>query len=193
MKPPRKYASATVFRVALEDRLKRLAQEECFDLQRLRRQAAFDRLLCRLFSNPDAAWLLKGGYAMELRVKTARTTRDIDLALRRLPVPSAGWDANAAEVLESLREAGRLDLQDYFTFVFGEATQDLDATPYGGARFSVDAQFAGRTFAKFHLDVSTGDVLREPYETLSGRDWLGFAGIANAKFPAVSPEEQFAE
>ena len=51
----------------------------------------------------------------------------------------------------------------------------------------------GRTFAKFHLDVSTGDVLREPYETLSGRDWLGFAGIASAKFPAVSPEEQFAE
>jgi hypothetical protein len=41
--------------------------------------------------------------------------------------------------------------------------------------------------------VSTGDVLREPYESLSGRDWLGFAGIASANFPAVSPEEQFAE
>jgi len=38
-----------------------------------------------------------------------------------------------------------------------------------------------------------GDVLREPYETLSGRDWLGFAGISGAKIPAVSPEEQFAE
>ena len=46
---------------------------------------------------------------------------------------------------------------------------------------------------RFHLDVSTGDVLREPYEVLSGRDWLGFAGIARANFPAVSPEEQFAE
>jgi len=57
----------------------------------------------------------------------------------------------------------------------------------------VDARLAGRTFAKFHLDVSTGDVLREPYETLSGRDWLGFAGIASVKFPAISPEEQFAE
>lgn len=41
--------------------------------------------------------------------------------------------------------------------------------------------------------MSTGDVLREPYETLSGRDWLGFAGIDSAEFPAVSPEEQFAE
>lgn len=193
MKLPRKYASATAFRVALEDRLKRLAQEESLDLQRMRRQAAFDRLLCRLFVKPDAPWLLKGGHAMELRVKTARTTRDIDLALRRLPVPSADWNTNAADVLESLREAGKLDLQDFFTFVFGNAIQDLDAAPYGGARFPVDARLAGRTFVKFHLDVSTGDVLREPYESLSGRDWLGFAGIASANFPAVSPEEQFAE
>jgi hypothetical protein len=95
--------------------------------------------------------------------------------------------------LESLREAGNLDLHDFFTFVFGSAAQDPDAAPCGGARFPVEARLAGRTSAKFHLDVSTGDVLREPYETLSGRDCLGFAGIATAKFPAVSPEEQFAE
>ena len=37
MKPPRKYASATAFRVALEDRLKKLAQEDGLDLQRVRR------------------------------------------------------------------------------------------------------------------------------------------------------------
>lgn len=193
MKSPRMYDSAAGFRVALESRLKKMAQEGGIDLQRLRRQAAFDRLLCRLFAVPDAPWLLKGGYAMELRLKTARTTRDIDLAMTQLPVPSAGWDANIDEVLELLRYAGRMDLRDFFTFVFGDATQDLDAAPYGGARFPVDARLAGRTFAKFHLDVSTGDVLREPYETLSGRDWLGFAGIASANFLAVSPEEQFAE
>ena len=193
MKPPRKYATAAAFRVALEERLKHLAQEENLELQRVRRQAAFDRLLCRLFARPDAPWLLKGGYAMELRLKTARTTRDIDLAMKRLPAPTSGWNANAAAVLESLREAGNLNLSDFFTFVFGEAMQDLDAAPYGGARFPVDARLAGRTFAKFHLDVSTGDVLREPYESLSGRDWLGFAGIASTYFAAVSPEEQFAE
>ena len=193
MKPPRKYASAGALRVALEDRLKKIAQEESLDLQRLRRQAAFDRLLCRLFATPDAPWLLKGGYAMELRLKTARTTRDIDLALKRPPAASGDWDANAATVLEMLREAGQLDLQDFFTFVVGEATQDLDAAPYGGARFPVEARLAGRTFVSFHLDVSTGDVLGEPYELLSGRDWLGFAGIAMSKFTAISPEEQFAE
>jgi Nucleotidyl transferase AbiEii toxin, Type IV TA system len=90
-----------------------MAQGQGLDLQRIRRQAAFDRLLCRLFAAPDAPWLLKGGYAMELRLKTARTSRDIDPAMRRLPVASADWDANVPEVLESLREAGNLDLQDF--------------------------------------------------------------------------------
>ncbi len=163
------------------------------DLQRVRRQAAFDRLLCRLFAEPNAPWLLKGGYAMELRLKVARTTRDIDLALRRLPIASVDWESNVPDVLESLRGAGKLDLRDYFNFAFGNPTQELDAAPYGGARFPVDARLAGRTFAKFHLDVSTGDVLREPFETLPGHDWLGFAGISRGAFSAVSPEEQFAE
>lgn len=193
MKPPHKYPSATAFRVALEDRLKRLAQEESIDLQRVRRQAAFDRLLCRLFAKPESPWLLKGGYAMELRLKTARTTRDMGLALKQLPMPTRDWDDNASTVLEVLREVGQLDLEDFFTFVFGDAVQDLDAAPYGGARFPVDARLAGRSFVQFHLDVSSGDVLREPYESLSGRDWLGFAGIASTSFRAVSPEEQFAE
>lgn len=192
MIPPRSYASAAPFRVALETRLKSLALEQGIDLQRLRRQLAFDRLLCRLFSAPDVPWLLKGGYAMELRFKTARTTRDIDLGMRRLPLV-ADWSAYFSEVEESLREAAALDLYDFFVFVLGAPTQDLDAAPYGGARFPVDARLAGRSFAKFHLDVSTGDVMREPYETLAGHDWLAFAGIANGTFPAVSPEEQFAE
>jgi len=65
--------------------------------------------------------------------------------------------------------------------------------PYGGARFPVEAQMAGRRFAQFHLDVSSGDVLREPYEVLEGRDWFGFAGLSRARVPAVSREEQFAE
>ena len=133
MKPPRNYASGAAFRVALEDRLKGIARDESLDLQRVRRQAAFDRLLCRLFVKPDAPWLLKGGYAMELRLKTARTTRDIDLALKQLPVPSADWDANAATVLEALREA-RVEMIVRETIQRGEPRQQevvLESTALG--------------------------------------------------------------
>lgn len=53
MTPERKYGTGLAFRTALEERLKRVAHEEGVDLQRLRRQVAFDRFLARLF--PSAA------------------------------------------------------------------------------------------------------------------------------------------
>jgi hypothetical protein len=41
---------------------------------------AIERLLARLVVDKDPPWLLKGGYAMELRFRPkARTTSDIDL------------------------------------------------------------------------------------------------------------------
>lgn len=188
-----RYASATAFRRALEDHLQQWAVAENLDIQRLRRQVAFDRLLARLFQEKNPPWLLKGGYAMELRLKSARTTRDIDLAIRPHLLRKGGWDENATAVLETLRNGAALDLHDFFVFQIGDPIQDLDAAPYGGARYPVEARMDARTFAKFHLDVSSGDVLREPYEQLQGRDWLAFAGIHTIAVPAISPEEQFAE
>ena len=92
-----------------------------------------------------------------------------------------------------LTQASDVDLGDGFSFVIREATLDLDAAPYGGSRFPIDSRMAGRRFVSFHLDVSAGDVLREPFEMLEGHDWLGFAGIAKARLSAISREEQFAE
>jgi predicted nucleotidyltransferase component of viral defense system len=184
-----RYKTPTALRRALEDRLMAAVRRDGGDIQRMRRQAAFDRLLCRLFHEPDAPWLLKGGYAMELRIRAARTTRDVDLAIRNLPTKK--WDDTAIRNL--LESAASVDLQDGFEFTIGAPTMDLDAAPYGGSRFPVEAQMAGRRFANFHLDVSAGDVLREPFEILEGQDWLGFAGIAKVKLPAISREEQFAE
>ena len=184
-----RYKTPTALRRALEDRLLAAVRRDGGDIQRMRRQAAFDRLLCRLFREPDAPWLLKGGYAMELRIHAARTTRDVDLAIRTLPTEK--W--NDAAIRNLLESAASVDLQDGFEFTIGAPTMDLDAAPYGGSRFPVEAQMAGRRFANFHVDVSAGDVLREPFEMLEGQDWLGFAGIAKAKLPAISREEQFAE
>jgi hypothetical protein len=49
MSAGRQYNSGTALRTALEERLKRVSREEAVDLQRLRRQVAFDRFLARLF------------------------------------------------------------------------------------------------------------------------------------------------
>lgn len=49
---PRQYATAAAFRVALETPLKSVATAEGIDLQRLRRQVSFDRLVTRFFAEP---------------------------------------------------------------------------------------------------------------------------------------------
>jgi len=186
MKPAHRYATATAFRIALEARLKSLAQAEGIDLQRLRRQVSFDRLLARLFSEPNAPWLLKGGYAMELRLRSARTTKDIDLSL-------PGEVGRKGDILERLQDRAATDMGDYFTFAVGLPQMDLDGAPEGGSRYPVIASLAGRVFTKFHLDVGIGDAIVRPTEIVRGRDWLKFAGIPLVPCIAISREQQFAE
>lgn len=194
---PKTYATATAFRRALEDRLQDIAGKESVDLQRLRRQVAFDRLLARLFqaAQPRALpWVLKGGYAMELRIKAARTTKDIDLTMRSVFSPSEKKDdKNNLAVLEKLQEAAASSSDDFFVYTIGEPISDLEAAPYGGARFPVEARLDGRVFVGFHLDVGIGDAVMEPLEVIEGRDWLGFAGIASPSLYMIPREQQFAE
>ena len=194
---PKRYATAAAFRRALEDRLQDIARKEGIDLQRLRRQVAFDRLLARLFQvgQPLALpWVLKGGYAMELRIKTARTTKDIDLTMRSaLNSGDKKDDKKNLAVLEKLQEAAGFTSDDFFGYTIGEPIADLDAAPYGGARFPVEARLDGRIFVGFHLDVGIGDAVMEPLEVIEGRDWLGFAGIASPSLYMISREQQFAE
>ena len=71
MPAAKKYATAGAFRRALEERLKRTSMKEETDLNRLRRQVSFDRLLARLFWDAAPPWFLKGGYTLELRYKWA--------------------------------------------------------------------------------------------------------------------------
>ena len=134
---PFTYATATAFRQALESRLNNLARLEGIDIQRLRRQLAFDRLLCRLFRDTSSPWILKGGYAMELRIAESRTTRDIDLSTR-LPVTGKGDDAQ--RMRELLQDHAAVDLVDFFAFAIGSPTMDLEGPPYGGARYPVEAR-----------------------------------------------------
>jgi hypothetical protein len=78
-----RFKSATDFRKSLEARLKDISAKTGEDLQRIRRKVAFDRFLARIFSSENSAsnFLLKGGYAMELRFDTARATKDILLKI----------------------------------------------------------------------------------------------------------------
>ena len=166
MAKPRVYSTAEAFRTSLEERLKRSSLAARIEVVDLRRQVAFDRLLARLFLKEPAPWALKGGYAMELRLKAARSTVDIDLTMQRLPAGATERsDANRI-VRDLLQRAADGPLGDWFKYTIGSATMDLTAAPYGGARYPVDARMDSRTFARFHLDVGIGDMVIEPLETV---------------------------
>ncbi len=190
------YKTASAFRTALETRLQKRARETRTDLQRLRRQVAFDRFLARMFSNGPKAtypWVLKGGYAMELRTRFARTTTDIDLTLHDGTPLSREPRERREQIRTMLQEAAAIRLDDYFDFLIGEAQGDLEGAPEGGSRYPVQAQMDGRGFVRFHVDVGVGDEMLEPLDIVTGEDWLGFGGVKPASFPVISAEQQFAE
>lgn len=192
-----KYATPAAFRRALEDRLQAIAKKEGIDLQRLRRQVAFDRLLARLFQVGDPKqlpWVLKGGYAMELRMKAARTTKDIDLTMRGVFGPShTKRESERHAILMRLQDTAARDFGDFFVYTIGEPISDLEAAPYGGGRYPVESRLDGRAFVGFHVDVGIGDAVIEPVETIKGRNWLEFAGIDSPSLYMIPGEQQFAE
>jgi hypothetical protein len=183
------YESAAALREALEARLRNRARESGIDLERLRRRAAFERLLVRLeFAAPDR-WVVKGGMALELRFgDRARSTRDLDLALRDAP-------ADGAEVRELLIDCLSVAQEDDgFEFLVGPPTPiTRDEAGRPGWRFSVESRMAGRKFASVRLDV----VARE--EEVSGTQRvglpgvLGFAGFERRDAEAVDSAQHFAE
>ena len=192
MATQRVYTTAAAFQRALEERLKNRSQAEQIDINRLRRQVSFDRLLARLFRDDAAPWALKGGYALELRFKSARSTIDIDLTVQRVVEAIEGGDAVRA-IREMLQNAADVSLNDWFEYRIGPPVMDLTAAPYGGARYSVETRMDGRIFARFHLDTGVGDVVIQPLETVECHDWLGFAGISKPHVRMISREQQFAE
>jgi len=78
-----RYKTGAAFRQALGTRIKSISKESGMPLNRLRKLVAFDRFLARLVHDQPDDWVLKGGFALQLRLgERARTTKDIDLLAR---------------------------------------------------------------------------------------------------------------
>jgi predicted nucleotidyltransferase component of viral defense system len=180
-----KYSTPRAFRTALGDRLRLQAAREGNDLNRLQRQLAYERFLTRLFSLVGDTWVLKGGYALELRLGgRARATQDLDFNA-----------PGSADLLDTLQEAAEQDGADHFRFVI-EAPQrgTLAGPPEGGQRFRVKAYLDGlQVFATFLIDVGQGDVVVSALDYLPARVDVSFAGLDQAVFPSYPLPEHFAE
>ncbi|MBS0625755.1 MAG: nucleotidyl transferase AbiEii/AbiGii toxin family protein [Verrucomicrobia bacterium] len=167
-----------------------MSERSNIDLQRLRRKVAFDRLLARIFSQKQCNFILKGGYAMELRIGQARATKDIDLTCVRR-IKNKNEQLNEL-ILQELQVLGAVDLKDYFIYQIGKAQIDLENAPYGGARYPVTATIDRKLFIRFQLDIGA-DIIINRIENIQGVNWLEFCDISSPIIPMISIEQQLAE
>jgi len=160
-------------------------------LQRIRRKVAFERFLARLFHEKPYPWVLKGGYALEVRFEISRATKDLDLGTR---LKITGSIEEQRSVLhKKLQKCATINLDDYFIFQIGPSAKVIESAPKGGFRFNIRSMIAGRLFVAFSLDIGMGDALVPPIEEIEGENFLELYGIPPARFQAISLEQQFAE
>ncbi len=179
-----KYETAEAFRTALEQRLKNEAEASGMALMRLRKRVAFERFLARLAASESSGWVLKGAFALELRLGLrTRTTKDIDL----------GRADGEEAATEHLNAATGVDLGDFFDFEV-RRTPALDAaTGFHAVRYTVRADLAGRRFEQFPVDVAFSESPPIQAEPLLGASSLEFADVAALQLPVVSLEQHIAE
>ena len=179
------YASARAFRVGLEDRLRRLARDSGRPLDRLRKEAASQRLLARLVAvaAPDD-WALKGGLALIARLGAgARGTRDADTT----------WRGDVEALRDMLDDAMDHDVGDWFSFEIGTGRDISAEGPEGGLRFPVLARLDGREFERFTLDVNLRPGDTRPVEQVALRNLFEFAGFDAVVVPVIPAAQQLAE
>lgn len=179
-----KYRTAEAFRTALEQRLKNEAAAGGAALIRLRKRAAFERFLARLTAAETGGWVLKGAFALELRLGLrTRATKDIDLA--------RADDEEAAT--EHLNAATAVDLGDFFSFDV-RRTPALDAAAgFHAVRYAVRADLAGRRFEQFPVDVALSESPSSEVERLLAPNSLEFAEVSAPQLPVVALEQHVAE
>jgi predicted nucleotidyltransferase component of viral defense system len=183
------YASPEALRSALEQRLRNTSSETGVGLDRLRRRVLLERILARLQRDEPGVWVLKGGMALEVRLRDdARLTRDLDLGLRA-DVP------DAESLHDRLIDALSVDADgDGFEFIPASPRRLRDdAVGEPTWRVSVDARLAGRTFGRIQLDVSPRHRELDATDVITLPNSLRFAGVPAPTMEVVDVHRHAAE
>jgi hypothetical protein len=143
-------AAAVALRMALMAPMKNIAKEAWGNdpIRRVHLVVAIDRLLVRLLETTSwGVWVLKGGYANELRHPSdARFTEDVDVRI----------DADISGATPMVADALTLHIDDPFEFELASPSRELFGPPGGGMRYPVIARLVGQELVRFKIDASCG-------------------------------------
>ena len=173
-------------RASLLAKMRNLAREApgSEPARRVQLTVAMDRFLARLLATTAwGSWILKGGYANQLRAPSkARFTQDVDLRI----------DAPLGEARAILATAAATDLSDLFSYQVG-APRPLSGPPGGGLRFPVLVSLAGSVFVSLGADLNSRDAIAGELERHPSDPLVGRLGLPMSEFPVYPIAQQFAE
>jgi predicted nucleotidyltransferase component of viral defense system len=177
-------ATAAGRRASLIVRMSNAAREAGVVPRRIHLLVAIDRLLVRLLQAARGKWVVKGGYANQLRrPDDARFTEDLDLRI----------DAAIETAPELLASGFAVDLGDDFSYEVATSPGPLEGPPGGGLRFVVVARLAGTEIVRFKVDVSAADVVVGDFESCFSDPVLERLGFRRSRFPVYPVNQHFAE
>lgn len=138
-------------RMSRNDKIKAVARKNGTTADAIRHQFSFALFFKHLFSLNDEKWVLLGGNALLIRVRSGRFTKDIDLA-------TDPW-GEISEVAESIQQHFDLiESQDGFAFRIEPdgAREGVDDYGYGSrtGKLKVVVYFGKDEFDTFSIDIS---------------------------------------
>lgn len=170
---------------ALEMAVKEAAKKSPFDTNRAIQAFYHHRFLCRVFSDSQCPFTLKGGHSMLARTVDARLTRDIDLTTSVLRLD---------EALTKLKELSSIDLDDFVTFEFASATPIKSEDEYReGYAVKFDAYLGPKKIQSISIDLVSDEIPCESVDTMQPADRLVIEGLAVFDYQVYPAERSIAD
>ena len=169
----------------LDQAIKAAAKASPMDTGRAYAGFFFHRLLCRVFSDPDSHFLLKGGLSMLARTIDARATRDIDLL-------STGDDLG--EAVEELKRLAAVDLGDFVTFSFAGMTPIKAEDEYrSGMNVRFQVRLGNKKLQDISIDLVVDDIPQDDFDTVMPADRITVRDLPICSYRVYAVESSLAD
>ncbi len=138
---------------SLKDQARNIAKENNISIQQVLQNYMFERILERLSrSKYKENFIIKGGLLLSsIMGINLRTTMDIDTNI-------TGINLEKEELLNILNEILNINIGDNVSFIIEKIEDIKQEEYYGGYKFKITGIYENIKI-KFHIDVSTGDVI----------------------------------
>lgn len=170
---------------ALEMAIKAAAKASAQDTNRAIAHFYHHRLLCRVFSEPDSPFVLKGGLGMLARTLGARHTKDIDLTTSKL---------DPDEAVSELNRLAQKDMDDFISFAPRGWRAIKEEDEYrDGYTISYDVYLGAKKVNTVSVDLVSDQIECTATEFIDPVDRITVPGIQTVPYPLYPSERAVAD